>query len=209
MEDDQEKRVQADVLGHRNWQGIGAITAIVALLMALLAWLWPRQPNALDSNPFPSTTAAQIQLRCFPGYRDLPDLKWADTNGGPMQDGCVGRTTRINTTGTSDYDAVAEWYFDALVPGAPCGVDAYIADTADSSGRALYLVDDQRQDDEGNAEVAQAQVDQNAARGTWAHLGTWPAPADGHLTVSLTNPSDVAGHQYPITASAIRVSCQQ
>lgn len=164
----------------------------------------------MGSQPSPSTTDAhQIQVRCFPGYRDFPEAKWSDTSGGPTLDGCASRATRISTTGTLDYDAVAEWYFDALIPGTACGVDVYVADTADSSGKALYLVDDERQDDEGNAEVGQAEVDQNASRGTWTHLGTWPVPEDGHFTVSFTNPSDVAGHQYPITASAVRISCQQ
>ncbi|MCF6475150.1 helix-turn-helix domain-containing protein [Nonomuraea sp. MG754425] len=134
------------------------------------------------------------------------DPGWRPAGGGWRKDGCTGTALFLQVTSELGHATqLVNWYFDTR-PEARCTIEAFIADDHRSAGTAYYYLDD---DDTTAPHLAgPVTVDQNAHRGTWTTLGTWPVPGPGRLTLILANQPHRAHDTHTVTASAARATCQ-
>lgn len=174
-------------------------------------------PSSATSSPTPAPTSAAassswshratVGIGCKPDYFYSDPGVWTKVGGGYVGDTCAtgaAVTAQIDPRAPGHYKGEVNWQFNLQHTGS-CAIEVYISDDQASGGTASYFLDGHQDYDPHLANLPT--IDQSAHRGEWASLGTWPIPADGWITLTLTTQSVATGSNYTITASQARVNC--
>lgn len=174
-------------------------------------------PSSASSSPTPAPTPAAagsswshratVGIGCKPDYFYSDPGVWTKVGGGYVGDTCAtgaAVTAQIDPRAPGHYKGEVNWQFNLQHTGS-CAIEVYISDDQASGGTASYFLDGHQDYDPHLANLPT--IDQFAHRGEWASLGTWPIPADGWITLTLTTQSVATGSNYTITASQARVNC--
>ena len=145
-----------------------------------------------------------------PGCAASPWAVFFITPGGSVETGvgggyagCGAAADALRKSGvvTADGVAYARWSF-AFKRAVTCTLQVYIADTAPSSGSAVYTIT-------AAGATKRFSLKQSAHKGAFVGAPELTAVAapDGVLTVLLTDASPTAGDRNHVTASAVRATC--